>query len=136
MEVVKILGQAAPILVEAGPSEASEILYIVPENKGCVISYLNILNRHDIDVPISIQVGSSENLDFNPELTWVENNMNVYTKCSAQRLKGATLAAGDMVKVTIYTIGDEICFTLFGSEFDQNFSYTGDGGGGDYGYGY
>ena len=43
MEVIKILGQAAPILIEA-LDEASEILYIVPENKGCVISYLNIIN--------------------------------------------------------------------------------------------
>lgn len=127
MEVIKILGQAAP-------STTTEILYIVPENKGCVISYLNILNRDTIDQNINIQIGSSENLEFNPEITWVEQDMLIYAKCSSQRLKGATLAAGDIIQIT--TNSNLISFTLFGSEFDQNFSYTEDGGGGDYGYGY
>ena len=132
MEVIKILGQAAPAIPEAG--SASEILYIVPENKGCVISQLNIVNRDYYDATISIQIGSSENIEFNPEITWVEQDMLIYSKCSSQRLKGITLAAGDIVQITSST--DIISFSLFGSEFDQNFSYTGDGGGGDYGYGY
>jgi hypothetical protein len=110
MEVIKILGQA-------NPSSTTEIIYIVPENKGCVISQLNIVNS-----------------EFNPEITWVEQDMLIYSKCSSQRLKGITLAAGDIVQITSST--DFISFSLFGSEFDQNFSYTGDGGGGDYGYGY
>jgi hypothetical protein len=132
MEVIKILGQAAPAIPEIG--SAYEILYIVPENKGCVISYINILNKETTDGYISIQIGSAENLEFNTEITWIEYEMLVYAKCSTQRLKGATLAAGDIVQITSYA--PSISFTLFGSEFDQNFSYEGDGGGGDYGYGY
>ena len=127
MEVIKILGQA-------NPSSTTEIIYIVPESKGCVISQLNIVNRDYYDATISIQIGSSENIEFNPEITWVEQDMLIYSKCSSQRLKGITLAAGDIVQITSST--DSISFSLFGSEFDQNFSYTGDGGGGDYGYGY
>lgn len=127
MEVIKILGQA-------NPKATSEYLYIVPEGKGCVISYLNIVNMDVSDQFIDIQIGSSENIDNNPEITWVEFGMQVYSKCSSQRLKGATLAAGDIILIASST--DQISFTLFGSEFDQNFSYTGGGGGGDYGYGY
>lgn len=130
MEVVKILGQANPQAITG----VTEILYIVPENKGCVISYLNIVNRGLSDGTISIQIGSSEYLESFPESTWVEQEMIVYSKCSSQRLKGATLAAGDIVQITAWT--DDMTFVLFGSEFDQNFSYDGNGGGGDYGYGY
>lgn len=127
MEVIKILGQA-------NPKSTSEYLYIVPENKGCVISTLNILNKDVNDSIIDIQIGSIENIDNNTEITYVEYGMLVYANCSSQRLKGVTLAAGDIVLVRTNT--DLITFSLFGSEFDQNFSYTGDGGGGDYGYGY
>ncbi len=127
MEVIKILGQA-------NPKSTSEYLYIVPEGKGCVISSLNILNMDIYDSIIDIQIGSIENIDNNTEITYVEYGMLIYGKCSSQRLKGATLAAGDIVLVRTNT--DFISFSLFGSEFDQNFSYEGDGGGGDYGYGY
>lgn len=130
MEVIKILGQA-------NPQEATsviQILYVVPENKGCVISYLNIVNRGLSDGNISIQIGSAEYLENFPESTWIENNMLVYAQCSSQRLKGATLAAGDIVQITAWT--DDMTFVLFGSEFTQNFSYEGDNGNGDYGYGY
>lgn len=136
MEVIKILGQANPVpSIELGETEKSEILYIVPENKGCVVSYLNILNGHSFDVKISIQVGSVENIDNNPDITWVEYNMLVYAECSAQRLKGLTLAAGDMVIVTAYETNFErpLTFSLFGSEFDQYFSYYPEENGG-YGY--
>jgi hypothetical protein len=126
MEVIKILGQA-------NPSSTTEIIYIVPESKGCVISQLNIINRDYYDATISIQIGSSENIEFNPEITWVEQDMLIYSKCSSQRLKGFTLAAGDIVQITSST--DFISFSLFGSEFDQNFSYT-DNEVIGYGYGY
>jgi len=59
--------------------------------------------------------------------------MLIYSKCSSQRLKGITLAAGDIVEITSST--DFISFSLFGSEFDQNFSYT-DNEVIGYGYGY
>jgi hypothetical protein len=127
MEVIKILGQANPQTTE-------EILYIVPANKGCVISQLNIVNRDYYDATINIKIGSAENIEYNPEITWVEQDMLIYSKCSSQRLKGITLAAGDIVQITSST--DFISFSLFGSEFDQNFSYDGDNGNGDYGYGY
>jgi hypothetical protein len=126
MEVIKILGQAAP-------QSTSEIIYIVPEDKGCVISQLNIVNRDYYDATISIKIGSAENLEYNPEITWVEQDMLIYSKCSSQRLKGITLAAGDIVEITSST--DFISFSLFGSEFDQNFSYT-DNEVIGYGYGY
>ena len=127
MEVIKILGQSAP-------KADTEIIYIVPEDKGCVISVLNIVNTDVYDATISIQIGNADNLQYNEEVTWIEYGMIVYSKCSSQRLKGVTLAAGDIVQVSSST--EFISFSLFGSEFDQNFSYTGDGGGGDYGYGY
>ena len=114
MEVIKILGQIAP-------QSTTENIYVVPENKGCVISQLNIVNRDYYDATISIKIGSAENLEFNPEVTWVEQDMLIYSKCSSQRLKGVTLAAGDIVEITSST--DFISFSLFGSEFDQSFQY-------------
>jgi len=132
METIKILGQASPTLIDFD-IPATEIIYVVPDDKGCVVSYLNIVNRTNFDVNIRIQVGSAENLTYNEEITWMEFDMIVYAKCSAQRLKGVTLAAGDIVQIT--SNADYVTFALFGSEFDQNFSYTGDESGG-YGYGY
>ena len=127
MEVIKILGQTNPISGE-------EILYVVPEGKACVVSYLNISNRDTADHTISIRIGSAENLDLiESGMTWIEYDMLVYTKCSAQRLKGTTLAAGDMIMVSASS--EHLAFSLFGSEFTQDFSYTEEGGG-DYGYGY
>lgn len=114
MEVVKILGQVCPL-------STAEIIYTVPANKGCVISFLNIVNRDHYDATVSIQVGSSENIDNEPEITWLESGMIVYGDCSAQRLKGVTLAAGDIVQVTSST--ENITFNLFGSEFNQSFEY-------------
>jgi len=114
MEVIKILGQVSP-------NSTNEIIYTVPADKGCVISYINICNRDVYDGEISIQIGSSENIDNQPEITWMENGMIVYSKCSAQRLKGVTLAQGDIVQVTSST--EHITFVLFGSEFDQTFEY-------------
>lgn len=114
MEVVKILGQVCPL-------STSQIIYTVPANKGCVISFLNIVNREHYDSTISIQVGNSESLDNEPEITWLESAMIVYGNCSAQRLKGVTLAAGDIIEVTSFS--DNVTFVLFGSEFDQSFEY-------------
>jgi hypothetical protein len=123
METVKILGQACPKI-------SNEILYIVPEKKGCVISHLNIVNADIYDSLISIRIGSAENLENNPDVTQIESNMLVYANCSSQRLKGVTLAAGDIVEVA--SASDFISFSLFGSEFDQDFSYQGEP---DNGYG-
>lgn len=114
MEVIKILGQVCP-------TSTSETIYTVPSDKGCVISYINICNRDNYDGEISIQIGNSNALSESPEITWMENGMIVYSKCSAQRLKGVTLAQGDIVKVTSST--EFITFVLFGSEFDQTFEY-------------
>lgn len=115
MEVIKILGQSSP-------STTSAVLYTVPTDKGCVISQLNICNRAATDGEVSVQIGSSEDIDNSPEITWAENGMIVYSKCSAQRLKGITLAQGDIVKVT--SSSNNITFQLFGSEFDQTFEYA------------
>lgn len=114
MEVIKILGQVCP-------TSTNEIIYTVPADKGCVISYINICNRDNYDGEISIQIGNSDALAESPEITWMENGMIVYSKCSAQRLKGVTLAQGDIVQVTSST--EHITFVLFGSEFDQTFEY-------------
>lgn len=114
MEVIKILGQASPASTNA-------VLYTVPTDKGCVISQLNICNRDTTDGEVSVQIGNSENLEFSPEITWMELGMIVYANCSAQRLKGITLAQGDIVKVT--SSSNNITFQLFGSEFDQTFEY-------------
>lgn len=114
MEVIKILGQVSP-------QTTAEVIYTVPTDKGAVISSINICNTDTNDSTISIQVGSSENIDNSPEITWVESGMLVYANCSAQRMKGISLAQGDIVKVT--SSSDYVTFVLFGSEFDQTFEY-------------
>lgn len=114
MEVIKILGQSSP-------SSTFETIYTVPVDKGCVISYLNIVNRDLYDATIRIQVGSEDVIENSPELSWVEYEMLIYSNCSAQRLKGVSLAQGDRIIVTSST--EHITFALFGSEFDQTYEY-------------
>ncbi|MCE2706917.1 MAG: hypothetical protein LW807_07560 [Proteobacteria bacterium] len=116
MEVVKVLGRTI--------SDATELieLYTVPENKGCVISTLNICNLdlYDANISIAIAPAGISKYGLNNEY-YLELNMMVYGNCSSQRLKGITLASGD----TIYVYGSTelISFNVFGSEFDQSFQY-------------
>lgn len=114
MEVVKILGKASPKLSE-------EDIYTVPAGKGCVISHINICNADFYDTDISIQIGQPNDFLYNSDLTYAEYGMLVYAKCSAQRLKGVTLAEGDSIKVG--SNNEFVTFILFGSEFDQSFQY-------------
>lgn len=115
MEVIKILGQASP-------ASTSTTIYTVPVDKGCVISHLNICNRDNYDATVSVQVGSDNHITSNPELTWVEKDLDLFGKAATQVCKGVTLAQGDRIKVT--SSSEHITFVLFGSEFDQTFEYN------------
>jgi hypothetical protein len=116
MEVLKILGQENP------ESVTTTQLYSVPIDKGCVVSYINICNMDAYDAFINIGVirghipeGGVANQSY------IEYHMMVYGNCSAQRMKGVTLAQGDTIAV--YASSEHITFSLFGSEFDQTFDY-------------
>jgi hypothetical protein len=112
MEVIKILGKASP-------SGADVNIYTVPTDKGAVISSLNICNRDTYDATIKIAIKDTA---FDPvDEDYLEYNMTVYGNCSAQRLKGVTLAQGDIVVVS--SSSENVSFQLFGSEFDQSFEY-------------
>ena len=117
MELIKILGQSCP-------QTESVVLYEVPFNKGCVVSYLNICNMDGNDANISIMIGNRDALEYVPSdpKYYVEYQMLVYANCSSQRLKGVTLSAGDAIMVISNT--DTVSFNLFGSEFTQNYNYA------------
>jgi hypothetical protein len=112
MEVIKVLGR------EISDGNLN-ILYITPQNKGCVISNLNICNLDKYDSEISIAIAPLDvfNEGFSSLKFYLELNMIVYGNCSAQRLKGVTLSANECVLV--YGASEFISFNLFGSEFDQ-----------------
>ena len=118
MEVIKILGRNV--------SNGNNLLqlYQVPSNKGGVISFLNICNLDLYDANISIAIAPDGVYGTEAGIStehYLELNMLVYGNCSAQRLKGVTLAAGDTI--VVYGSTELISFNLFGSEFDQSFQY-------------
>jgi hypothetical protein len=112
MEVIKVLGKVSP------SATTLTTLYTVPTDKGAVISSLNICNRDTYDATIRIAIYRTESP---ASADYLEYNMMVYGNCSAQRLKGVTMAQGDIV--SIYASSEHISFQLFGSEFDQTFEY-------------
>ena len=113
MEVIRVLGTSSP------SASNFTTLYTVGQDKGAVISMLNICNRDSYDATIRIAVYRTES-PLNAE--YLEYGMVVYGNCSAQRLKGVTLAQGD--KIGIWASSEHISFNLFGSTFDQTFEYA------------
>jgi hypothetical protein len=113
MEVIRVLGTSSP------SANTFTALYTVGEDKGTVISMLNICNRDVYDATIRIAVYRGESPSNS---NYLEYGMVVYGNCSAQRLKGVTLAQGD--KVGIWASSEHISFNLFGSLFDQTFEYA------------
>jgi len=113
MEVIRVLGTSSP------SASNFTTLYTVGQDKGAVISMLNICNRDSYDATIRIAVYRTES-PSNSE--YLEYGMVVYGNCSAQRLKGVTLAQGD--KIGIWASSEHISFNLFGSTFDQTFEYA------------
>lgn len=117
MEVIKVLGQASP--------DANDLtfLYTVGEDKGAVISMLNICNRDSNDATINISIYRPIEQEEQPaNANYLEYAMLVYGNCSAQRLKGVTLAQGDTVAV--WASSANVSFNIFGSEFYQTFEYV------------
>lgn len=113
MEVIRVLGTSSP------SASNFTLLYTVGQDKGAVISILNICNRDSNDATIRIAVYRDES-PVNAE--YLEYGMVVYGNCSAQRLKGVTLAQGD--KIGIWASSEHVSFNLFGSTFDQTFEYA------------
>jgi hypothetical protein len=113
MEVIKILGTSSP------SANTFSLLYIVGEDKGAVISMLNICNIDSYDATIRIAIYQTESPS---NANYLEYGMLIYGNCSAQRLKGVTLAQGD--KIGIWASSENITFNLFGSEFDQTIIAT------------
>ena len=114
MEVIKLLGAVSP------DPNTLDVVYTVPADKGAVVSSMNICNRDSYDATIQIMIYRGATPD--PK-NYLEFNMLVYGNCSAQRMKGVTLAQGD--KVGVYASSEHISFNLFGSEFDQSYEYLG-----------
>jgi len=113
MEVIRVLGTSSPT------ANNFTTLYSVGLDKGAVISMLNICNRDSYDATINIAVFRTES----PAIAdYLEYGMIIYGNCSAQRLKGVTLAQGD--KIGIWASSEHISFNLFGSTFDQTFEYA------------
>lgn len=113
MEVIRVLGTSSP------SANNLTTLFTVGEDKGAVISVLNICNRDSYDATIRIAVYRTESP---ASADYLEYGMVVYGNCSAQRLKGVTLAQGDIVG--IWASSEHISFNLFGSTFDQTFEYA------------
>lgn len=113
MEVIRVLGTSSP------SANTLSTLYTVGEDKGAVISVLNICNRDNYDATIRIAVHRSESP---ANSNYLEYGMIVYGNCSSNRLKGITLAQGD--KISIWASSEHISFNLFGSTFDQTFEYV------------
>ena len=113
MEVVRLLGRLNPVAGNDGQ------IYLVGENKGCVISSMNICNTDVNDATIRIALIRDISADI---YDYLEYNMVVYGNCSAQRLKGVTLAQGDII--VCWASSNNINFHLFGSEFDQSYEYA------------
>lgn len=113
MEVIRVLAQSKP----AGGGFYA--LFGVGIDKGVVISFLNICNTDVYDASVRIAIYRDESPD--PE-HYVEYGMLIYGNCSAQRLKGVTLAQGD--KIGVYSSSGNVTFSLFGSEFDQSYEYA------------
>lgn len=113
MEVIRVLGTSSP------SASTLSLLFTVGVDKGAVISMLNICNRDSYDATIRIAVYRTES-PANSE--YLEYGMVIYGNCSAQRLKGVTLAQGD--KIGVWASSEHISFNLFGSTFDQSFEYA------------
>jgi hypothetical protein len=122
MEVIRILGTSSP------SANTFSLLYTVGEDKGAVISMLNICNRDSYDATIRIAIYRDNELpeayetESPSNANYLEYGMLIYGNCSAQRLKGVTLAQGD--KIGIWASSENISFNLFGSTFDQTFEYV------------
>ena len=113
MEVIRVLGTSSP------SASTLSLLFTVGVDKAAVISMLNICNRDSYDATIRIAVYRTESP---ASADYLEYGMVVYGNCSAQRLKGVTLAQGDIVG--IWASSEHISFNLFGSTFDQTFEYA------------
>lgn len=106
MEVIKVLGQAAPL------AAVETALYTVPAATSAVVSTVTICNRAagPTTFRVSIRVGGG--VTANKDYIYYAQNLAGNTTFSATI--GITLAAADVVRV--YAGSANLSFNLFGVE--------------------
>jgi hypothetical protein len=108
-EVKKILGQAAP----AATTETD--LYVVPDAKGAVVSFISVCNRNASAGTYRISVSYSGGATANKDYTHYDEA--IAAKTHARIDMGVTLSNLDEIRV--YASNADMSFNCFGAEFDQ-----------------
>jgi hypothetical protein len=109
MEVKKILGQSAP----SATTETD--LYVVPDAKGAVISFISVCNRNASAGTYRVSVSYGGAATGNKDYTHYDEA--IAAKTHARIDMGITLSNLDEIRV--YASNADMSFQCFGAEFDQ-----------------